>query len=76
MLRFAGAEGVSHASTCASQGNAQFRCERVRASEHAPRGPIRVLERRHGFAEVVERGVRVRVERLRVAPNHPYRYVI
>ena len=28
VLRFAGAEGVSHASTCASQGNAQFRCER------------------------------------------------
>ena len=30
--------------------------ERVRATEHAPRGPFRVLERRHGFAEIVERG--------------------
>jgi hypothetical protein len=32
------------------------RGERVRASEHAPGGPFRVLERRHGFAEIVERG--------------------
>ena len=26
------------------------------ASEHAPRGPLRFLERRHGLAEIVERG--------------------
>ena len=33
--------------------------KRVRAAEHAPRGPFRVLERRHGLAEIVERGGRV-----------------
>ena len=41
-------------------------CKRVRAAEHAPRGPSHVLERRHGIAEVVERGGGVLVERLRV----------
>ena len=30
--------------------------ERVRATEHAPRGPFRVLEHRHALAEIVERG--------------------
>ena len=34
-------------------------CERVRASEHSPRGPFRILERRHGLAEIVERGTGV-----------------
>ena len=34
-------------------------CERVGAAEHAPRDPIRLLERRHGLAEIVERGVGV-----------------
>ena len=29
---------------------------RVRAAEHAPRGPCRLLERRHSLAEIVERG--------------------
>ena len=29
---------------------------RVRGSKHASRGPFRILERRHGFAEIVERG--------------------
>jgi hypothetical protein len=28
----------------------------VRATHHLPRGPFRVLERRHGLAEIVERG--------------------
>ena len=28
----------------------------MRAAEHAPRGPFRVLEGRHGLAEIVERG--------------------
>jgi len=28
----------------------------VRATQHAPRGPFRLLERRRGFAETVERG--------------------
>ena len=30
--------------------------ERVRASKHTARGPLRVLERRHGLADIVERG--------------------
>ena len=37
----------------------------MRATEHAPRGPFHVLERRHGLAEIVERGTGVPVERLR-----------
>jgi hypothetical protein len=41
----------------------------VRATEHAPRGPFSVLERRHGLAEIVERGTDVQAERLRV--NRP-----
>ena len=31
-------------------------CERVLATEHAPRGSFRFLERPHGLAEIVERG--------------------
>ena len=47
-------------------------CERVRAAEHAPRGPFRVLERHHGLAEIVERGAVVVVERQRVnRPKQP-----
>ena len=34
-------------------------CERVPSPEHAPRGPFRLLEHRHGLAEIVERGVGV-----------------
>ena len=40
---------------------------RMRAAEHAPRGLCRLLERRHGLAEVVERGAGVQVERPRVS---------
>ena len=36
---------------------------RVRATEHAPRNPSHVLERRHGLVEIVERGVCRLVER-------------
>ena len=49
-----------------SQAALNPHCGRVRAAKHAPRGPFRVLERRHGLAEVVERGAGVRVERLPV----------
>ena len=42
--------------------------ERVRATEHAPRGPFRVLERLDGLAEIAERGAVVPEERLRVTP--------
>ena len=31
-------------------------CEWMRATHHAPRDPFRVLERRHGLAEIVEDG--------------------
>ena len=34
--------------------------ERMRASEHAPRDPSRILERRHSLTEIIERGVGVR----------------
>ena len=45
-------------------------CERVRASEHSPRGPCRILQRRHGLVEIVESGVGVHVERPRVIQLH------
>ena len=60
--RLAGAERGSRFL----QGISNPQYVRVRATEHAPRGPCRVLERRHGLAEIVERGVVVFVERLRV----------
>ena len=59
---FAGAERGSRLLQIAING----RCERVRATEHAPRSPFHLLERRRGLAEIVERGVRVCVERPRV----------
>ena len=42
----------------------------MRATEHAPRGPFHVPQRRHGLAEIVERGGGVLAERLRV--NFPH----
>ena len=37
-------------------------CDRVRGgSEHAPRNSCRILERRHGLAEIIERGVGVQL---------------
>ena len=42
----------------------------MRATEHAPRGPFRVLERRHGLAEIVERGARA--DRLSPAGKSPH----
>ena len=53
-----------------------FFCERVRASEHSLRGPFRILERRHGLAEIVERGGGVSAERLRVHRPHLERNVM
>ena len=38
----------------------------MRATEHAPRGPLHILEHLYGLAEIVERGIGVSVERLRV----------
>ena len=48
----------------------------MRAAEHSPCSPRRLLVRRHGFAEVVERGVGVPAERRRVNRSHPERDVI
>ena len=39
---------------------------RVRATEHTPRDPFQILERRHCLAEIVERGGGVVVDRPRV----------
>ena len=45
-------------------------CERVLAAKHAARDLCRVLERRHGLAEIVERGAGVLAERPRVNLVH------
>ena len=50
--------------------------ERMRATKHAPRGSLRVLERRHGLAEIVERGAVVTVERRRVSQPHSERVIM
>ena len=60
--RVAGAERSSRVS----QGYLDRPYARMRATEHAPRGPFHVLERRHSLAELVERGGGVLVERLPV----------
>ncbi len=39
-----------------SQAELDLPCERLRSSKHALRDPYRLLERRHGLAEIVERG--------------------
>ena len=41
----------------------------MRAAEHAPRGPFYLLQRRYRLAEIVERGVGVSVEGIRI--NRP-----
>ena len=61
MTRLAGAEHGSRVS----QMIIYPRRGRVRATEHAPRDPSRVLERRHCLAAIFERGGGVLVERLR-----------
>ena len=50
--RLAGAERGSRFS----QSRLDPRYERVRATEHASGGPVYLLERRHGLAEIVQRG--------------------
>ena len=69
---FAGAERC----TRVSQVDLNSLCERVSATEHAPRDPFRRFEDRHGLAKTVERGARVLVERLRVNPPHLDRDVV
>ena len=63
---FAGGERGSRSSQIAPNTS----CGRVRATEHASRGPFNVLERRHSLAEIVERGVGVLAERRRVSLLH------
>ena len=53
-----------------SQVALNVHCKRVRATEHAPRGPFNLFERIHGLAEIVERGAGVVVEHPRVTPPH------
>ena len=48
----------------------------MRASKYAPCDRFRVRERRHGLAEVVERGALVFTERPRVIPPQPERVFI
>jgi len=52
------------------------RCERVRATKHAPSCPFRLRNRRHGLADIVERGAVGVAERDRVIHPHPERDVI
>ena len=48
----------------------------MHAAQHAPRDPFRVLECRHGLAEIVECGVWVVVERPRVKQPHLEREIM
>ena len=48
----------------------KYRRERVRATQHAPRGSFRLLKCFHGLAEIGERGTGVQVERPRVNVPH------
>ena len=66
VVAFAGAEQCS----CILQSILNPLCGRVRAAEHAPRGPFHVLERRHGLAEIVERGAGVHAESRRIILPH------
>ena len=54
-----------------SQASLNPLCDRVRATQHAPRDPCRLLERRHGLADIVECGV---VRPCRAPPRTPTSY--
>ena len=69
--RLAGAEPGAERDSRVMQAYLNPRCGRGCGTEHAPRDPFRVLERRHGLAEIAERGAGVLVERPRV--NFPHR---
>ncbi len=53
-------QGTERGSRLA-QGLLDVLCAWVRAAKHAPRDPSRVLERRHGLAEIVELGIGTQV---------------
>jgi hypothetical protein len=67
---YLGVRGFVERGSRVSQGEFNPHCVRMRATEHAPRGPFRVLESRHGLAEIIERGGGVLVERLPISPPH------
>ena len=50
--------------------------ERVPATEHASCDAFRFLKRRHGLAEIVERGASGIHERDRIIPSHPERVIM
>ena len=71
--RFAGVERLARVL----QSPLNFRRERVCTAKHAPRDPCRVLDRRHGLADIVERGAIVLVERPRVKrPHHERDFMV
>ena len=53
-----------------SQGSLMCRCARVRGTKNAPRDWGRFRQRRHGLAEIVERGAGVFAEHPCVIPSH------
>ena len=65
-----GAYAIAGTERCSrlSKAQADLRCDRVRATEHAPRNNLDLRERLHALAETVERGGRVHVECYRVTP--------
>ena len=67
---------VAERGSRASQGELYRYCQRIRAPENALRNSFRLLKYRHGFAEIVERGVGVFVERPRVILPHHERELI
>ena len=71
-IELAGAGRCSHVP----QASLIHSYEGVRWTEHAPRNPCRILERRHGLAEIIKRGAVVVVERYCVTPPHPERELI
>ena len=70
--RFAGAERRSSRGQIVPNPG----CERVRDTKHTPRGPLYLLERRHGLAEIVERSTGVVDDRRCASRPHPERGLI
>ena len=59
-----------------SQGTLSRFRDRMRATKDATRGPFRLLERRHGLAEIVKGGAVVVVKILRIIHLHRERDII
>ena len=69
--RVAGAERGS----CVSHVALNPPCERMRAAEYAPRNLFRLLERRHGLAKIIQRGVGVEVGSVSGRPTYVFQHV-